>query len=170
MHTIPQPTRLILACLLATALFAASSAADTSQVDTSGADTSQASVPVRTEGSMAGAPVAPICTCDPWTAFALGIVLPGGGQFYLGDWIGGIEAVASDIIIFEALRRSGATAGSLAFFIGAMHLVEAGFAVQECQTRRDDGAVEGYVPRSSFDQQRSERWRVSIGYAVGVGY
>jgi len=76
-----------------------------------------------------------ISPCNARTAFALGLVVPGGGQFYLGDRAGGIQAVITDVILFEALRRNDATISGVVFFIGAVHVVEALFATRECTLR-----------------------------------
>lgn len=76
-----------------------------------------------------------VSPCNARTAFALGLVVPGGGQFYLGDRAGGIQAVITDVILFEALRRNDATISGVVFFIGAVHVVEALFATRECTLR-----------------------------------
>jgi len=73
---------------------------------------------------------------NPWVALGLGIVIPGGGQFYLGDWSGGIQAVVTDLILFEALRRSETSARGMIFFLGSVHLVEGLFAAQACREER----------------------------------
>ena len=76
---------------------------------------------------------------SPTRAFLLGVVVPGGGQFYLRDWSGGVQAIVTDVVLFEALRRSGSTWGSIGFFIGAVHVVEGLFAAQECRVKNSGG-------------------------------
>ncbi len=76
-----------------------------------------------------------VSSCNARTAFALGLAVPGGGQFYLGDRAEGIQAVVTDVILFEALRRNDATISGVVFFIGAVHVVEALFAARECRLR-----------------------------------
>lgn len=85
---------------------------------------------------------------------ALGLVIPGGGQFYLRDWSGGIQAVATDVLLIEALRRSDATASGIVFFVGAVHLVEGLFAMQDCHTRIRSSAarVSAYPVVSPFNR------------------
>ncbi|HDS74120.1 MAG TPA: hypothetical protein ENN56_01135, partial [Firmicutes bacterium] len=111
-------------------------------------------------------------TCSPRTAFALGVLVPGGGQFYLRDWSGGIQAVVTDAILIEAMRRSEATIGSMAFFIGAVHVVEGLFAAYECRTRtsvtaaRNNGTLETHalsiVP--GFLESRVDRHEQTTGH------
>jgi|GEM_PF-1154773 len=73
--------------------------------------------------------------CNPWVAFGLGVVIPGGGEFYLRNWSGGIQAVVTDLILFEALRRSESSARGVAFFLGSVHVVEGLFAAQRCRSK-----------------------------------
>lgn len=82
--------------------------------------------------------------CNGRTAFLLGLVVPGGGQFYVGDRAGGIQAVITDAILIEALRRNDATVSGMFFFVGAVHVVEALFAARECRVR-----VSAQVPRAA---------------------
>ncbi len=121
----------------------------------------------------------PVTPCRPWVAFGLGMAVPGGGQFYLGDWIGGIESVVADLLVFEALRRSGATGSSMALFIGSMHLVEAMFAVQDCRlanARRTSTAsrerlrLGGELARTvaAGSRPNAERWKLSVGLSIPI--
>jgi len=79
--------------------------------------------------------------CNPWTALALGIVVPGGGQFYLHDWRGGVAAVVSDALIFGALARSEASGGEIVAFIGSMHVLGGLFAAQACRAQKPKRAA-----------------------------
>ena len=100
--------------------------------------------------------------CSARTAFALGLVVPGGGQFYLGDRAEGIQAVITDVILFEALRRNDATISGVVFFIGAVHVVEALFAARECRLR--NAALQPRIT-SAFPDRREAP---VIGLAVAV--
>ena len=86
----------------------------------------------------------------------------GGGQFYLGDRAGGIQAVITDVILFEALRRNDATISGVVFFIGAVHVVEALFAARECRLR--NAALQPRIT-SAFPDRREAP---VIGLAVAV--
>jgi len=126
--------------------------------------------------------------CSPKTAFILGVIVPGGGQFYLRDWSGGIQAVVSDVVLVEAMRRSDATVGSMAFFIGAVHVVEGLYAAYECRTRgevnatRNSGTLRSKDLRLTpgFPESRVDRdeqstghtkyspWRVGLGLRISI--
>ncbi len=127
-------------------------------------------------------------SCSPKTAFILGVIVPGGGQFYLRDWSGGIQAVVSDVVLVEAMRRSDATIGSMAFFIGAVHVVEGLYAAYECRTRGEANTTRNSgIPRSNdlrltpgFPESRVDRdeqstrhtkyspWRVGLGLRISI--
>jgi hypothetical protein len=114
----------------------------------------------------------PYRSCSPRTAFMLGVLVPGGGQFYLHDWSGGIQAVVSDVIIVEAMRRSDATTGSIVFFISAVHVVEGLYAAYECRIRgeanlaRNSGTpqTDGLHITPGFPESRVDRNEQSTGH------
>lgn len=79
----------------------------------------------------------PVRYYSPRTAFTLSLVIPGGGEFYLGNWSRAAQAIATDVILFEALRRSDSTAGTIALFIGSVHVVQGLFAAYEARIRNE---------------------------------
>jgi hypothetical protein len=80
----------------------------------------------------------------PTIGFLTSLGIPGGGQFYLGDWGDGLQAIATDAVLYEALRRSESTASGIFFFLAGVHVVEGLFAAQECRIRNDGGGTRRY--------------------------
>lgn len=99
--------------------------------------------------------------CSPWKACAFGVVIPGGGQFYLGDVSGGIQAVATDLILFAALRRSGATGQGIAYFLVPVHIIEGLFAAQACRTMKagKPSPVPSATPPTDTASRTSRGWQ-----------
>jgi hypothetical protein len=117
-------------------------------------------------------------SCNQWAALALGLTLPGGGQFYVRDLSGGVQAVVTDAILFEALRRSGSNARGIAFFLGSVHLVEGLFAAQQCRAMKKRRAPPAPpVPPSVETAHRAnprgvpserEGWRIEVGIRLSL--
>jgi hypothetical protein len=74
-------------------------------------------------------------SCSPTAALGLGLLLPGGGQFYAGQFLGGAQAVVSEGLLAWVLYRSGSSTGSLLSFIVTKRLIEGLFARRACSRR-----------------------------------
>ena len=85
---------------------------------------------------------APVGRCSPTTAFILGALLPGGGQFYLGDIGGGVESIVTDVILAAALASGGTGVAGTIMFIETVHVIEGLFAAQSCRVRNSTGCPE----------------------------
>jgi hypothetical protein len=116
----------------------------------------------------------------PTIGFLTSLGIPGGGQFYLGDLGDGLQAIATDAVLYEALRRSESTASGIFFFLAGVHVVEGLFAAQECRVRNDGGGARRYrspastvmigpIDRNGFSETSLQRAREQV-VSLGVSF
>ncbi len=118
----------------------AATAANEVSADSIRMDTARVAASPPQRGSRCAGP------CNPTAAFLFALPLPGGGQFYLGDVAGGVEAVATDLLLVGALISGGASLGGIVSFVATAHVIEGLFAAQECRRRTAAAQWQGDPP------------------------